>query len=149
MKLGSVRSPRSTGFRHIAVTFQKVTGTVAVYLDGVEVVRLVAAVREDAMVFSIGGVAGSPAFNAAGESFGDVRLYRAPLSPEDLQGIFEGRPPWKSIEAWLPLTYASDRESLNLAPSIVTTRANGTWEWSADRTSSGTSDLRPRSRLPY
>jgi hypothetical protein len=145
--LGGNATPRLTAFRHIAVTFQKSTSSVVLYIDGIEIVRTSVNGAEDATVFAIGGMATIPSLNATGEKFGDILLYRAPLSAFNIRDTFEGRTTWRSIEAWLPLTYSPGRQSLSLAPTVVNTVVHGSWEWSSEATPRFATD-QPRAQPP-
>lgn len=127
---------RPAAFDHVALTFQKLGGVARLYVNGSEAGRISLASFE-ATLFLLGGAPGVPGLNGGGDRFGDVLLYRAPLDAGDVANIYCGQAPWKSIEAWLPLTGSPNRPpgSQGLAgPSPVVA---GSWEWSADGVGSG------------
>jgi lysophospholipase L1-like esterase len=119
-------------FHHVALTYQSITGTLKFYLDGRLRSQALVPGADPATVISFGADAAQPGWNAAGDCFADILLYRAPLSQVDIQAIGTGEPPWKSVEAWLPLGYSPSRPALNLAPSVVTVIVHGSWDWSSD-----------------
>jgi hypothetical protein len=119
-------------FHHVALTYQSITGTLKFYLDGRLRSQALVPGADPATVISFGADAAQPGWNAAGDCFADILLYRAPLSQVDIQGIGNGEPPWKSVEAWLSLGYSPSRPALNLAPSVVTVIVHGSWDWSSD-----------------
>jgi acyl-CoA thioesterase-1 len=117
-------------FHHVALTYQSITGTLRFYLDGILQAQVNPTDTAPVMVVAVGGDPSDAARNAAGDSFADITLYRAPLSPADIDAVYRGQLPWKSVQAWLPLAYAPDQPRLNLAASSVTTLVHGSWAWS-------------------
>ena len=117
-------------FHHVALTYQSVTGILTLYVDAQLYAQTVIPGASPVTILSIGGDPANAGWNAAGDSFTDVILYRAPLAQTDIQAIRNGQTPWKSIEAWLPLAYSPDRPMQNLAASIPTVVVHGTWTWS-------------------
>jgi hypothetical protein len=115
---------------HVALTYQSITGILKFYIDAGLRAQVAMPGAPPATAIAIGGDPGFAARNANGDEFTDILLYRAPLAPTGLQSIRAGQAPWKSVAAWVPLAYASDRPFLNLAASIVTTIVHGTWTWS-------------------
>jgi lysophospholipase L1-like esterase len=142
----------SSGARchQVAVTYQSITGSLNIYIDGA--LQSAGVVRgSPATSISFGGAVGLPLWNATGDEFADVLVYRAPLAAADVARIAQGEPPWKSVEAWLPLTSWPDRPYLNFAASVVAVTPQGKWAWSADSVSLPTrygSTPRPRTAEP-
>ena len=130
--VATVEPSGSSGFHHVGLTYQSVTGALNFYVDGRFRAQASIPGGNPATVFSMGGDPAFPGRNAVGDSFADILLYRAPLSQTDIQDIGVGKMPWKSVEAWLPLAFSPDRPAQNLAASVVTVITHGTWRWSTE-----------------
>jgi len=130
--LATAGPSNSSSFRHVALTYQGVTGILKLYVDGRLRAQVVISGGNPATVFSVGGDSAFPSRNAIGDSFADILLYRAPLAQADIQGIATGATPWKSVEAWLSLAYSPDRPRQNFATSIVNVIVHGSWVRSSE-----------------
>ncbi len=118
-------------FHHVALTYQSITGTLRLYLDGGLEMQTILPGAAPVTVAAIGADPMNSTRNATGDRFAAVILYRAPLAAGDIQSIRTLQPPWKSVAAWLPLVYSPDRPWFNLAASTVTAVAHGSWAWSS------------------
>jgi hypothetical protein len=119
-------------FHHIAMTYQSFAGILELYIDAQLRSRAIVPGANPVTVLSIGGDPGTSGWNAEDDRFADVVLYRAPLSQTDIQAIRIGQGQWKSVEAWLPLTYSPSRPTLNLAASVPAVIVHGVWNWSGE-----------------
>ena len=128
--LSTVALPGVPAFHHAALTYQSITGILRFYIDACLRAQVAIPTAAPVSVVSLGGDPSNVDWNAGGDYFGDVLLYRAPLAQMDIQAIRTGQTPWKSVEGWLPLTFSPDRPTLNLAASVVTAIVHGTWNLS-------------------
>ncbi len=137
-QLATVDIREAPAFHHVALAYQSLTGTLSLYVDAQLRAQAVSPAEKPLTVLSIGGDPANAGLSAEGDAFADVLLYRAPLAQTDIQAIRIGHTPWKSVEAWLPLTYSPNRGVQNLAASVPTVIVFGTWTWSSQGISTGT-----------
>lgn len=117
-------------FQHVSITYQALTGALALYINGTPAGRTAAAGAAPARRFTWGTANASPAI--AGESFSQILIYRSPLCGEDIRELAAGRIPSKSLEAFLPLGQSPGHPNHNAAPTLVEIVIAGEWLWAPD-----------------
>lgn len=118
------------GFQHVCLTYQKLSGLMILYLNGVASGAANVGALEPARIFALGTQGERPGIQ--GDSMAEWLTYRTPLCAEDVQELTAGRKPVKSLEAHLPLSQSPARHNQNAAPTIVEVIVGGSWHWVSD-----------------
>jgi lysophospholipase L1-like esterase len=120
----------SPDFQHICLTYQALSGTLTLYVNGARAGGVAATGAAPARRFTWGPTSLSPGI--AGESFSQILIYRSPLRLEDIRELATGRTPSSSLEAFLPLGQAPAHPNQNAAPTVVEILITGEWLWAPD-----------------
>lgn len=115
------------GFQHLCLTYQKLTGSMTLYVNGVAAGSANVGDMESARLFTLGTAGERPGIQ--GDSVAQWLIYRTPLCAEDVQELAAGRVPVKSMEAHLPLNQSPARRNQNAAPTAVEILIGGAWHW--------------------
>jgi len=122
--LATAEIPSLSTFAHIGITYQKLSGALTLYVNGVAAAASTLSTDNPAGSFRIASL---PAGD--GDSFCRIQIYRTPLNAQDLKDLAAGRLHFKSLAANLPLTSSSGRGLVSRNSTGITATMEGAWNW--------------------